>query len=204
MSDRKMTPKGFLHKTTTKAANSAAAFLASYREYLTTGELAPVASPIIRKLDEGTILPTPALKEIQSVVMAHIIASDQAKVEHAIEEAQQPKKTKPWIASVLDAAGNICTRVNSEGETEDLVKSFDLAQEADRWVDRRLFEGASDWYGQVKHATMNVETFIQRNDAIARILKQPKGAVMHQKAVSTKTLGFGVKAKQDRSSFSRG
>ena len=204
MTERKMTAKGFLHKTTTKAANSAAAFLASYREYLTTGELAPVASPIIRKMDEGTILPTPALKEIQSVVMAHIIASDQAKVEHAIEVSQEPKKTKNWVVQILDVEGNICTRINAKGEEEELVKSFDKSQEADGWADRRLFEGASDWYATVDHATMNVHSIIQRSDSIARILRQPKGPAMHQAAVSTKTLGFGVKAKQDRASFSRG
>ena len=36
---RSMTPKGFLAKTNTKAANSAKAFLDQYREWLTTGEL---------------------------------------------------------------------------------------------------------------------------------------------------------------------
>lgn len=204
MSDRKMTPKGFLHKTTTKAANSAAAFLATYREWLQTGELAKLTNPILVKLDAGTLLPTPALHEVKAAVLAHIFESDKQKVEQAIEAAQEPKKTKPWIVEILDAKDHICTRVNAQGEVEDLVKSFDLSQDADRWADRRLFEGASDWYAKVSHATINVVTFIQRNDAIARVLKQPKGPAIHQKAVTTKTLGFGVKAHQTRASFSRG
>jgi hypothetical protein len=204
MSDRKMTPKGFLHKTTTKAANSAAAFLATYREWLETGELAQLTSPILRKLDDGALLPTPALNEVKAAVLAHIFESDRQKTEAAIEQAQEPKKPKAWTVEVLDAEGHICTRVNSEGEVEDLVKDFDLAQDADRWADRRLFEGASDWHAKVSHATLNVVTYIQRSDSLARILKQPKGPAIHQKAVTTKTLGFGVRAKQDRASFSRG
>lgn len=204
MSDRKMTPKGFLHKTTTKAANSAAAFLATYRDWLETGELAKLTSPILVKLDQGTLLPTPALNEVKAAVLAHIFESDKQKVEASIEAALEPKKTKPWIVEILNAEGVLQTRIDSQGEEEELTKSFDLAQEADRWADRRLFEGASDWYAKVSHVSIPVVTYIQRSDSIARILKQPKGPAIHQKAVTTKTLGFGVRAKQDRASFSRG
>src|SRR5271157_3561151 len=38
--ERKMSPKGFLHKCSTKAANSAIAFLAAHRAFLQTGDLA--------------------------------------------------------------------------------------------------------------------------------------------------------------------
>lgn len=199
---RTMTPKGFLHKTTTKAANSAGAFLAQYREYLTTGELAPVISPIIRRLDDKELLPTPALKLVQAAVMGHIIATDQAKTEEAIERANAPAAVKTWVAFIKDAKGNICTRVNNDGEEEELTKSFEHPQEADRWVDRRLFDGAPDWYGEVEGLGTHVH--VERADAIARILKQPKGPAIHKKAVTTKTLGFGVKAHQTRASFSRG
>lgn len=202
MADRNMTPKGFLHKTTTKAANSAAAFLAQYREYLTTGELASVTSPILRKLDDKELLPTPALKMVAVAVMGHIIATDKAKAEEAIERATAPAATKTWVAVIKDSGGNVCTKLNSDGEEEDLLKSFEHPQEADRWVDRRLFDGASDWYGEVEG--LGTLVTVSRADAIARILKQPKGPAIHQRGTSTKTLGFGVKAKQDRASFSRG
>jgi len=200
--ERKMTPKGFLHKTTTKAANSAIAFLAQYRAFLTTGELAERTSPIIAKVDAGELLPTPALKEIQYAVMTHIIEADAAKVDQAVEAG--PKQTKkPWRASIYDAAGVLQTRINTKGEEEDLVKGFDLGQEADRWADRRLFEGTHGWYAVVEHTIIpNISTRVERGDSMARILKQPKGPAIHQKGKSTKTLGFGVKAKQTRVTFS--
>lgn len=203
--ERKMTPKGFLHKTTTKAANSAIAFLAQYREYLTTGELASSTSPIIAKVDAGELLPTPALKEIQYAVMTHIIESDSKKLEAVSEQVSGKTGTrKPWRASIYDAAGVLQTRINAKGESEDLVKGFDLGQEADRWADRRLFEGTHGWYAVVEHTTIpNISSRIERGDAMARLLKQPKGPAIQQKGKSTKTLGFGVKAKQTRVTFSR-
>lgn len=201
---RAMTAKGFLHKTTTKAANSAAAFLAQYRTFLTTGELADKTSPILAKLDSGDLFPTPALKEISYAVMTHIIESDARKME---ETAEAPKGStrKPWRAVILNAAGVIQTRINAKEEEEELVKGFDMARDADRWCDRRLFEGASDWHGEVEHMVIpNVHSVIDRADSIARVLKQPKGPTVQVRGKSTKTLGFGVKVKESRSTFSRG
>jgi hypothetical protein len=206
--ERKMSPKGFLHKCSTKAANSAIAFLAAHRAFLETGELAHKTSPILSKLDSHELLPTPALKEIQYAVMAHIIESDRQKLEDKIQAAQEgsTKTTrKPWCATIYDAAGVIQTRVKEDGEVEDLVTGWDLASAADRWVDRRLFEGASDWYGVVEHTVIpNVSSRIERADSMARILKQAKGPTCQVKGKSTKTLGFGVKAKETRVTFSRG
>lgn len=204
--ERKMTPKGFLHKTTTKAANSAIAFLAQYRDYLTTGEVASATSPIIAKVDAGELLPTPALKEIQYAVMTHIIQADQTKMEQAAAGSHSSGGTKkPWRTTVYDAAGNVQTRIKNDGEEEELIKGFDLSSDADRWADRRLFEGTHGWYAIVEHTVIpNVSSRIERGDAMARILKQPKGPTVAVRGKSTKTLGFGVKAKESRASFSRG
>lgn len=207
--ERKMSPKGFLHKCTTKAANSAQAFLAAHRAFLETGELAQKTSPILAKLDAGEMYPTPALKEIQYAVMTHIIESDRNKLEEKIAAQASPGaptgSRKPWLAQILNAEGVVQTRINPKGEVEDLVKGFDMSADADRWVDRRLFEGAPDWHGQVEHQVIpNVCSRIERADSIARILKQPKGPTVHVRGKSTKTLGFGVKCKESRSTFSRG
>lgn len=201
--ERKMSPKGFLHKSTTKAAGSAIAFLAQYREYLTTGELKDTCSPIIAKVDAGELLPTPALKEIQYAVMTHIIEADSAKADKASTEGAVKGTRKPWKASIYDAAGVLQTKINSKGEEEDLVQGFELGQRANEWADRRLFEGTHGWYAIVEHTVIaNVSSRIERGDSMARILKQPKGPAIHQKGKSTKTLGFGVKAKQTRVTFS--
>lgn len=203
--ERKMTPKGFLHKTTTKAANSAIAFLAQYREFLTTGELADRTSPILAKVDAGELLPTPALKEIQYAVMTHIIEADTRKAEKVVEPGASGGTRKPWRTTVYNAEGVVQTRTNTKGEEEDLIKGFDLGQDADRWADRRLFEGTHGWYAIVEHTVLaNISTRIERGDAMARILKQPKGPTVQVRGKSTKTLGFGVKAKESRASFSRG
>ena len=205
--ERKMTPKGFLHKTTTKAANSAIAFLAQYRDYLTTGEVASATSPIIAKVDRGELLPTPALKEIQYAVMSHIIESDKAKADKAAEGDSHTTggTRKPWRATVYNAAGEVETRTKDNGEVEDLIKGCDLSSEADRWADRRLFEGTHGWYAIVEHTIIpNISSRIERADAMARILKQPKGPTVAVRGKSTKTLGFGVKVKESRASFSRG
>jgi hypothetical protein len=203
--ERKMSPKGFLAKTQTKAANSAIAFLAQYREYLVTGEVKDKTSSIIAKVDAGELLPTPALREIQYAVMTHIIEADSAKADKASTEGAAKQTRKPWRTTVYDAAGVVQTKTNSKGEVEDLIQGFDLGQRANEWADRRLFEGTHGWYAIVEHTTLtNVSSRIERGDAMARILKQPKGPAIHQKGKSTKTLGFGVKVSETRVSFSRG
>lgn len=203
--ERKMSPKGFLAKTQTKAANSAIAFLTQYREYLTTGEVASKTSPIVAKVDAGELMPTPALREIQFAVMAHIIEADTAKMEQSQDTAQRTGTRKPWRATVFDAAGNVQVRVKEDGDEEELIKGFDLSQRASEWADRRLFDGAEGWYALVEHTTIaNVVSRIERGDAIARILKKPKGPTVQVKGRSTKALGFGVKAKETRVTFSRG
>lgn len=43
-----------------------------------------------------------------------------------------------------------------------------------------------------------VITKIMRTDGIARLMKSKKGAVSRERGKSTKSLGFGVKASNDR------
>jgi len=206
---RKMSPKGFLAKMNTKAANSAVAFIQQYREFLTTGEVASATSPIIAKVDAGELLPTPAMQEIGYAVMTHIIQSDAVKMDAKLNGeggGGRVSKPKNWVATVYDENGVIQTRINAKGEVEDLIKGFDMGQDADRWAMRRLYEGASDWYAEVNHSFIpNVGSRIERSDAIAFIDKKPKGPAIHQKGKSTKSLGFGPgKVGQTRVTFSHG
>lgn len=204
MTERKMTPKGFLHKTTTKAANSALAFLATYRDYLTTSEVAIVTSPIIAKVDAGELLPTPALEEIKNAVFQHMLVLDTLKHEAAIEKQQEPKKTKPHVGMIYTEHGVIATRINAEGEEEELIKSFDLPQEAMRWIDRRLVEAAPRSYATLDHVKTVQQETITRDDAFARQFKVARGPVIKPQSKSTPRLGFGVKAHESKSTFSGG
>lgn len=199
---RAMSPKGFLHKTTTKAAGSALAFLATYREYLTTGEVAIATSPIIARMDAGEILPTPCLEEIKAAVFNHMIAADALKAEAAIEKQQEPKKTKPHVGMIYDETGAIATRINNEGEVEELIKAFDLPQECQRWIDRRLVEAAPRSYATLDHTKTAQQETISRDEAFERIYKEKRGPVMKPQSKSTPRLGFGVKAHPSKSTFS--
>lgn len=199
---RVMTPRGFLHKASGKI--SADAFLAQHRAWLESGELAPLTTPILRELDAKVTLPTPALEVIKMVVLNHMLAKEADKAEEAILNPAPAAKPKAWEATVYNAKGEIQSRTKEDGEEEDLQKGFDSSSDADRWSDRRLFDGASDWFAVVRHTTMPLETTILRDDAIARILKQPRGPAMKSQAKSAGKLSFGVKVHNDRSVFSKG
>lgn len=201
MADRKMTFTGFIAKAT-KPNVSAAAFLATHRNYMLSGELASITSPILLKVDMGELLPTPALHVIATAVMNHVIASDLQKLDDKLNNPPQEAEPKAWLSSIYDSQNVIQTRVNAKGEVEELIKEFDKASDGDRWSDRMLFDGADGWFAIIEgHGTM---VRVERSDAMARILKKPKSAVAHQKSTTTNKLGFGVRAKQDRASFSRG
>jgi hypothetical protein len=217
-----LTLKSWLHKSTSTntAKYSAYGFLNQYREFLTTGELAEKVSPIIAKLDverakalselrDTEAMTRASLLEIQNAVIAHITAVSAAKQEAVLEQAQaEPAAAstskKLWIASVVDANWVVQTRVKPNGDVEDLIKKFEKAEEADRWLTRRLFESHPSWLGFVDHATLNVHTMMDHDEAVAVILKKKKQSVLWQRSKTTKTLGFQHKATEKRVSFSRG
>ncbi len=231
---RVMSAKGFLHKSNS-AKVSASAFLLAHREWLTTGDLGNVTTPILVKLEtdkaeliaakkDTEIVAAVALEEIRVVVLNHMLVKSITEAEDKLKEQAErvargesptpskPRVPKSWEASIYNAKGEMQFRANSStGELEELSKGFDSSSDADGWVDRRLFEGASDWYSEIvstkiisQKTGLALKQTILRDDAIARILRKPKGAAMHKSAKSTNSLGFGVKAKQDRASFSRG
>ena len=204
-----MTPKMFLHRSNGRI--SAEGFLAQHRAFLTTGELGEMASPVIRQLDENQILPTPALSVIRGIVLAHLLAVETRKAEESMaRKAEGGQRTvKAWLATIYTEEGEIAQALNSDGDLEDLQKDFELSSQADGWVDRRLFDGAADWHGNVVHTTVTVggDPFgwdVSRTDAIARILKRPRQAALKQQKKSAGKLSWGAKCSQSIAKFSRG
>jgi hypothetical protein len=66
-------------------------------------------------------------------------------------------------------------------------------------ADRRLFGREDSLYAEiVNNFDTPVTTTVPRGDAIARMLKSKKGPVSHVRGRSTKSLSFGVHAKQSR------
>lgn len=215
--ERKMSFSGFLKKAT--SAKSALGFLSAHRNYMLTGELSPVLSPIVALIDDGTLMPTPAVEQIAQAVLSHIVASDQAALEARIQKSagkvalaalpkpeveKEEKALAPWIVSVYDSTGQICTRVKNNGDVEDLVKGFNDSSSADRWAIRRLLEQASDSVAHVDHSYLPIHTIMTRNTAMSIALKQPKSAVTRPQSKGSQKLSFGCKVKESRSVFSGG
>lgn len=200
MSERKMTEKGFLNKAGGKV--SAAAFLAQHREFLTTGTLASLTSPILAKLDSGEILPTPALGEIKSAVLAHMVAKDIAKGEARAERAERTEK--PYTATVYDAEGNVCTRTDAEGEIKALVSNFDDAYKAEGWCDRRLDAEGPGAYALLVHNGTGRTDRIERDESIGRLYGGRRPSPVMKQQGSGGSLGWKMKAKGDHFHFSRG
>jgi len=198
-----LTPKSFLRKAS--AAKSAIGFFAQYREYITTGELAPLLSPILAKVESKQVLPTPALNELGQAILSHILAIEVARSEQKNDgHSRGTSKPKNWTVSILNSKDEIQTRFNLKGEEEELVKGFDKVSEGDRWADIRLVECASDCYARVNHSSMKVDTIITREDAMARIFRKPKSAICAHRSQTTSSLSFRPHAKESKASFSRG
>jgi len=196
MTERKTSFKVFIKKATTTSA--AEGFLAQYREYLTTGEVASITSPILAKIDSGALSPQIGLEEITNAVFAHMMVRSLQKAEESINKASEPSSSKPVIAKILSADG-----------TELESGSFNLHQDAERWVDNRLYSGYPGSHGEVIHTRILIKgvaqtTFITREDSIARILRKPKSAATKKLGAASGKIGFGIKAKQSHSHFSRG
>ena len=198
---RNMTEKGFLNKA--KGKVSATAFLAQHREWLTTGTLAQFTTPILAKLDSGDILATPALGEVKVAVMNHLIASQILAAQKSMQASENRATSKPYTATIYDGMGNVCTRTTDEGEVKELISNFEDFMSAERWSDRRLFDGAPDWNGVVVHNPSQRTSPVNRDESFGRILKRSKGAVCKKTASSGK-LSWGMKVKGDHFNFSRG
>lgn len=203
--ERKMGPRGLLQKANS-AKIGAKAFIDAHREYLTTGELAYVTGPIVAKIDAGELYPTPGMQELKVAVMSHIMLIDAMKAEEKEQEAKagKPGKTsKPFMACVRDGSGAML----SMPDGKPMKATFDLPQRASGWIDRRLFESSPDCYGEVTHLKAHnpatATDTILRDDSIARILKTPMGPVC-KGTKSSGTLGFGVKVKPSKVTFSHG
>lgn len=213
--EKPMSPRMFLHKSNTKAANSAIAFISAHRAWMETGEIAPITMPILKKLDAGELMPTPSLNMIRQAVLDHMLEAVTEKFEESIvqetavedlpPEVKEPKvfsTTKVWAARILDKNGNQVYRIDSKGEEVPVAMGFDKSQRALEWTDRRLMENDSEFRGEVTHGPSGRIEVVVRGDAAARQYKVKKGPVMHKTSTSHQKLGFGVKAHQTRVTFS--
>lgn len=85
-------------------------------------------------------------------------------------------------------------------EDRPMVYTADLFQDANGIADRRLMGFEHSLYAEIENNHgARIKTIVMRGDAIARMLRKGKQAVCRERGKSTKSLGFGVKAHNDRS-----
>jgi hypothetical protein len=211
------TGKMFLHRATGKALASAAGFLQQHREFLLTGEFASVTAPILEKIDAKELMPTPGLQAIRQAVMDHLlflsvkehsekIETIQASVAEVSDvETVEEKDNNPWTVRILNADGNVCTRMTSKGKVEELIKSFPRASAADRWsVLRLLGESVGCVAEMTNHRIPNLKTTMLRDDAVAEYFKKGPSCSCHVKSTSGSALSFRPKVHETRATFSHG
>lgn len=208
-----ISPKMFLHRANGKAANSAISFLQQYRDFLTTGELAPITSSIMAQVDAGTVMPTPGLEMVRAAVLGHMIAQEAQVAEIQIcladEAAEAHTPTKNYSATVYDSKGNVATRIDAKGKVVEIVQDFNLPQDAHRFLDRRLIEQASDCYGIMQSNKILIAGELQsevvlRQDALSRLLASKKQPFSKKVGSRDSKLSWGAKVAQSRSHFSHG
>jgi hypothetical protein len=195
-----MTPRGLLHKANSPRI-SALAFFQAHREYLLNSEVSYATAPIVKKLESGELLPTPALTTLKKAILDHILLYESQA--HTVTNKHK-REEKPFTATIRRGTGEVA--LDEDGQP--IRRGFDLHQRAIDWIDRRLFEASPDCFGEVhsnrctnpEHAT----DIIRRDESIARLLKEPRMAVHKVSHPSNGNLGFGVKVRQSKVAFSRG
>ena len=212
---REMSDKLWLLRSTQRGAASALGFINRYREFLLTGKRKDLTEPILISIDQGKSMPTPSLELLRAAIYQHLQDSiiqdgiNKVMQKEEKEEGQSNDPSKPYLATVYDGQGNIATYFDTKGEEKELVQAFDDGEHARDWLDRKLVDGFPTWSGQVDHKSLTVggkpwQFIVERSDSLARVFRKKKKPITTQPKTSTNKLGFGIKAKQDRSSFSKG
>lgn len=201
MTKRAISIKGFVSKATSTSL-TAQGFLAQYREYLTTGEVANIASPILAKVDTGELAPEIGLENITNAIFSHMMNLSLQKAEAQIAKQES--------SEAVPANKNYVTKLFTASGTELKNEFFTFPQDAERAGERWLINSESGCYAQVESLKLKTKsgqpfiTTITRETAFANQYKTKRGPVTKGKPVSTGKLGFGVRAKQDHCHFSHG
>ena len=220
---RAVTIKSFI-KGASSPRISAQAYLEAHEEFLSSGELAPLVTPIIAQVKERKVMPTPALVHIQQVAFDYMMESEKRKALEKLaatasgnkldkHTAHRVRSTASQTSVVYDKNGNILTAIDERtGEEYDLIKDHDLFQNAQGWCHRRLDQCEPNAYAIItsnKVITSKgvMTTRIERGTAISALLKRKPGMgaqISKSAPKSTSRLGFGVKCNPSKATFSAG
>lgn len=153
-------------------------------------------SAIISSVENNDVLPTPAFINVIEILSAHLFAEMQKELNKP-KNLRAPSTDKRYSIDLMTIDKN-----GHEVKVDLSVSSFVNFQDAENFVIRRL---AEDYCGSraIIHGC-GVSTEITRDVAIARSWGNRKMMQVCKKTSPSGGLGFGVKVKQDMSSFSRG
>lgn len=210
----KMTPKRFVnYKLSGKT--TAEGFLSAHWEFL-QGQ--SYLSDILGAYERRELLPTPTVQMCQAAVLSHI-------VEAAVSKAPSPKgesvgstkvirRTKGGEAAQPEAVAaryeiTMYYKKYNRDRTCSIVQGdtfpANSGQEAMRIADRKLADQGDAVYATITNTFDRPITInVNRDDAIARLYGQRKGPSTRNTYSGGGSIGFGMKAKNDRSYFSRG
>ena len=204
---RDLTPKAFLRQSFSSKI-TIAAFLQAHRDFLTTGELTNLTTPIYAKIDSGETLPNLGLEEIQKVIVSFIIAKN---LDEAEKKLQKQNQSKAYIATIYNEKGEIAEIITERGQIKDLILGFEDSLKASHWVDRRLFiDGGPNLRGEISCDKLRNEDGspylikISREEALARILRNGKAAASKRVGIKNAPLSNKMRARNDHFNFSHG
>lgn len=203
---REMTPRMFLNLAIKNTKYSSDGFIAAYRSFLETGELAAQVSPILAKIDSKEVLPTPGLEAIKNIVFSHVLS----KLEDTIKPIKSDRIEKAYIATIFTSEGTVATTLDENKEEKELSSSFEHSQEAERWCQRKLYEGAPDWHGEITWTKIHTRsgipmvTRVERASAIYALTPRKRSPFMHYNKAGSGPLGPQMKVGQTHANFSHG
>lgn len=211
---RQMSPNGFFNRLVKvqKKNQSAEGFLKQHREFILTGELFKITTPVLIKFDAGLADPKSTIEDLTQVVFDFIREEEQKEFLRQKEKIEAGEKKKNIYASViariLDHNGNPVVMVK-DGKELDSEKGFALGQDAERWVDRRLvFDAEPGCFGEIVHPRVilkgePMKSVVSREESFARLHGGgKKGPVMKRTPRSVSRLTSVMRVKESRATFS--
>lgn len=155
------------------------------------------STKVVRRKNEGEVEEPEAVLARYQVTLFCKFYDRAGGCEVKVGEVERKKEVEQEVNGVMV--------VKTITEKEPAIFNCNDFNSASRLADRKLSERGDAVYATIVNThDRPITTTIQRDDAIARMFKSPKGPSTRNVSSGGSNLGFGIKAKNDRSHFSRG
>jgi len=170
-------------------------FLKETKFFLSTCELSSEVLPILQAWEKQPIT-NKAIEAIYRILADHHSAK-------LLDKAASSAKRNNWTVRIFGSDSHVLNGPVTLREE----KTFAMGWDAERYADRRLCEGGSDYFAIIDSHTEKTELRIERRDAIDRVLnaRKAQAATVPTVKVSASRLSLGVGGQYNkRVYFSRG